>query len=242
MRFKNSPRYLLLGFAAISAYLWKSRDLDFYIHPRYENFTLVMSIICIIIFLAANAHKTQEEVDSQTHNHMHKKARVQLNLLPIILIFAFAALFPARSLQSVTVSQRATDVQSGGGTETKPKTVFSGSSRGLSIVDWSQILTMNTSESYYQNKPAKISGFIYDARLGPDVIWIARFAVTCCAVDARPVGVPVLIEHWSGSYKQDQWLEVEGEFKTRSTLKGDQLVLVPTAVRVIQEPQNPYVN
>lgn len=253
---KNEPvhanersTYVLLSFACVCAYLWKAQDLDYYIHPRYELFTVLMSVACIMLCMIYAIQKTaggHSHYDSHTHRYTHTRRmgllRRSLGFLPLAAVLIFAVALPSRSLQSVTVSQRATNLQNVNAIDRSQMLQVSGSSRGLSIVDWSQLLQTNTDEAYYKNKPAKISGFIYDAQLGSDAVWIARFAVTCCAVDAQPLGVPIFIERWHEQYTQDQWIEVEGEFQNRTTRSGTQLVLVPTSIKPIEEPQNPYVN
>lgn len=237
MRFKLGYGLLLTVVAVYCVYLGFSRDLDYYMHPRYERFTIVMSITAVLLCTLNAVLKGR----TQRTSHHHKESL--LSMVPLFIMIALALLLPARSLKAVTVAQRATDAQTASGTDVRSqRTVFTGSSRGLSIVDWAQLIGSNTDETYYANKPAKVSGFLYDADLGGDTVWVARFAVTCCAVDARPVGIPVRVENWNATYEEDQWLEVEGTFRMQQTAQGAQLVLMPTNVGKIEEPQNPYVN
>ncbi len=227
---------ILLVVTSYILYLGFTDQLNFYIHPRYIVFTVVMSVVALILLLLNSYFSTTEDSE---HNHLSKLA-----LLPLGLIVISALLLPVKSLTSATVSQRSTDSGSiVATTGDKPLSVlFAGSSRGLKLTDWSRLLASNQDPSYYASKPAKISGFVYDSKLGNDTVGLARFVVTCCAVDAQPVIVPVQIKDWQKSYKKDQWLEVEGTFKPQQTVKGEQLVLVPEAVNEIQEPKNPYAN
>ena len=213
------------------------RDLDLYIHPRYVVFTLVMSAICATLavhhFVMSTKHPHGNHNDS---NNYASKLTVLLLLVAIIL--------PATSLSSATVSQR-TVANIGSASQKDQQAVsslFSGSSRALSLNDWARLLESNNDEAYYTNKTAKISGFVYDAGLGADTVWLARFVVSCCAVDAQPVGVPVHINKWKDTYQQDQWLEVEGTFRQLQTDQGDVLVLEPTSLQSIDEPEDPYAN
>lgn len=238
MRFKNSASYIVGIVAVYCVYLGVTKNLDYYIHPRYELFSVIMSAICLALLVISVLASNREE-----HKKAHDHRDSVLVYIPVVVIIVMALVLPARSLRSSTFAQRFVDVQSGGGVSIETsRSVFSGSSRSLGIVDWAQLLSSNTDAGYYQNKPAKISGFIYDADLGTDTVWVARFAVTCCAVDARPVGVPVHVQNWQESYSQDDWVEVEGEFTLSDTKKGAQLALTPTTIKAIEEPQNPYVN
>lgn len=242
MRFKKlrpPTAAALIVMAAYVLYLGISKDLDYYIHPRYIRFTVGMGALCLTLG-AVSFVQARKVNDKHKHNHDDAANPVALAATGIIVILALA--LPAKALRSATVSQRISDAQTTRTAEHADATLLSGSSRGLGIIDWAQLLATKKEPSFYQNKPAKISGFIYDINLGDDTVWVARFTVTCCAVDAQPVGVPVHISQWKGAYKQDDWVEVEGEFSVQTTSKGDQLTLVPTSVQKIAEPENPYVN
>jgi len=233
MRFKLQSVVLI----AVSLYIIQlniNGELDLYIHPRYIVFTVFMASIGFALLVV-------NYVFGDKQGPSHRSGRLTMVPLGLMLLFA---LLPARSLTSSTVTQRSTDVGSLVSTsDSKPiSTLFAGSSRGLKLVDWARIINSDNDEAYYSNKPAKVSGFLYDAGLGQDTIWMARFVVTCCAVDAQPIGVPVYIKDWEATYEEDQWLEVEGEFATHSTSEGEQIVLKPTLVTEIDQPERPYAN
>lgn len=234
MRFRASFQSIVLIVASLYiVHLGINNNLDLYIHPRYINFTITMALIGLLL-LSINFIYVNRQKES------HRTSKIALAPLGAILIFALFV--PAKSLTSATVSQRETDAGSIVATnDSKPvSTLFAGSSRALKLADWSRLLSSNGDENYYTNKPAKVSGFIYDAGLGTNVVWIARFIVKCCAVDAQPIGVPIYIKDWENLYEQDQWIEVEGEFLQKSTDNGTQLVLEPTKVTEIEQPRNPY--
>lgn len=223
---------VLLVSATYILHLGAAGRLGFYIHPRYIVFTIVLSALGLIV--------TAIGVSKADENHTSHGSR--LSLLPLGIIVSAALIAPVRSLSSATVSQRSIDSGSIVSPSNYINPLFSGSSRGLSLADWYRLLAANDSPGFFANKPANVSGFVYDVGLGPDTVWLARFVVTCCAVDAQPIGVPVHIEGWQDSYDQDQWLEVEGEFDTKTTADGPAVVLVPGSVKRIEEPRNPYAN
>ena len=82
-------------------------------------------------------------------------------------------------------------------------------------------------------------------------VFLSRFILTCCAVDAYPVGLPLKLESDRSAYPPDTWLEVEGEMMTE-TLAVDtqtmektpsekrQLVLAAKSVKTIPTPSDPY--
>jgi putative membrane protein len=238
MRFKNTDvqALVMLGAATYVTYLGLTDQLNLYIHPRYIVFTVVMAVIGVVVALFAAYYPAKKD------DHKHKSSI--LKLLPLMLVMVTAIVLPARTLTSATVSQRSIDSGSLVTTaESRPlNTLFQGSSKGLRIADWSRLLVTNTDPAYYVNKPAKVSGFVYDAGLGDNTVWLARFVLTCCAVDAQPVGVAVQLDGWRGQYSQDEWLEVEGEFRLAETADGQQFVIIPDSVRSIERPSNPYAN
>ena len=233
MRFKNAniENVALLIIATYVLYLGFSGQLNLYIHPRYIVFTVVMALACLVIMLSSNsAHR------SHKLNHA--------SLIPLVIVVAVGVFLPARALTSATFSQRSTDAGSIVTTSGSQSldSLFAGSSRGLKLADWNRVLAANDDPSYYANRTAIISGFVYDAGYGNDIVFVSRFVLTCCAVDAQPVGVPVEIESWSNEYEEDEWIEVEGTFRQRQTINGEKMVLVPESVVRIEVPENPYAN
>ena len=237
MHSKKLESLCLMAVSVYVVFLGLSRDLDYYIHPRYSIFTIVMAGVCLTVTLTTLIFTSRVKKPSHEHDQQSP-----LSIFPMALLLMAAFVFPAKALQSATVAQRVSDAQTTRTAEHRDVTLLNGSSRGLGIIDWAQLIVSKTDPAFYQHKPASISGFIFDAKLGSNTVWVARFAVTCCAVDAQPVGVPVHIENWSGLYKQDDWVKVEGEFAVSSTAVGSQLTLIPTKIEKIEEPQNPYVN
>lgn len=233
MSFKRPPAdkaSLILSSVFILSLTWQNQ-LGLYIHPRYNLFTIALSVLCLVVATAYQKHHNE-------HKHAFSAAS-----LPLIFILACAFILPARSLTSATVSQRQIDSQSIGlNSSLTNNPLLAGSSKGLKLGDWYRLIQTNQSPAYYADKPAKINGFVFDAGLGPDTFYLARFIVTCCAVDAQPIGVPVRVTNWATIYQQDTWLEIEGEFELLGTTNGEELVLQPNSVTEIEEPSNPYAN
>lgn len=236
MRFRHQLA-LLFSAAVYILYLGARDQLDLYIHPRYINFTLTMSVIGALVIAYAYYNQSKKITKN------NKKLTLKMQDIPLLFIVFVAIVLPARSLSSATVSQRVADSGSiaSVGESNSSSLLFAGSSTGLRLADWARILSVNEDPTFYSNKPAKISGFVYDAGLGNDVVWLSRFVVTCCAVDAQPVGVPVFIEGWEGSYAEDDWLEAEGSFGSIDGADGG-IVLIPDMLHEIDEPDNPYAN
>jgi uncharacterized repeat protein (TIGR03943 family) len=162
----------------------------------------------------------------------------KLSNLPLMIILIAAWTLPSSTLTSSTFSQRSIDGQAAAGSNSQPVSdLFANSSKNLSLNDWSRILTTNQNAGYFTNKPVKVSGFIFDEG-SPESFTLARFLVTCCTIDAQPVGVPVLLPNWRNDYEEDSWVEIEGAFEERD----GQLILIPKNISQIEVPENPYAN
>ena len=73
---------------------------------------------------------------------------------------------------------------------------------------------------------------------------ISRYVISCCAADARIVGIPVQMDEKIVSGISDlnvnEWIEIQGKFQT-DEIEGEQMVVIaPVAFQRISEPQNPY--
>lgn len=237
MRFKNLglERIILAISVVYILHLGVNGQLGFYIHPRYINFTFIMAGLCLLMLIVNSRLSAKSDDD-----HGLRKS----SLIPLALVLAVAVVFPARSLTSSTVSQRTIDSGSIVTTSNaRPvSSLFAGSSRGLKLADWSRLIETDPNPESYLNRPADVSGFVYDAGFGDNIFLLARFVLTCCAVDAQPVGVPVQIENWQSDHPEDSWVQIEGQFEQVSINGEDQLVLIPDVVEKIDEPSNPYAN
>lgn len=110
------------------------------------------------------------------------------------------------------------------------------------VGDWAQLLANAPAEEVLGQKPA-LEGFI----IAPEEIaehgyYLVRFQIACCAVDALPVGVPVVDPAWREKYGEGQWLRVTGEFTANPGVPfPEEAVLTPGAVETIDEPEQPYL-
>lgn len=160
----------------------------------------------------------------------------------VVGIILIGVTLPAKSLSSITASQRSIDLNSINLTQSTNTILsnFNKSTSNYSLGDWIALINYNPDPLFYKDKDVKISGFIYKpdniSLLGNEVL-IARFIVTCCAVDARPVGLRLSLSQ-DYEYKQDEWIEVQGKFNINSE---NQLFIEPTNIIKINQPENPYI-
>lgn len=167
-----------------------------------------------------------------------------LTALVIVAVAAVALLVvPPAPLTSAAVEQRSlngssntlTDASTGGGA--------SGDTSSYTVKDWATLIRQGASAEDLSGKTATITGFVTPDPDDPDnVFFVARFVVTCCAVDAQPVGVPVYSPGWSSSYATDSWVTVTGAFETNpSVLSTATTVVQPDSITAVETPSEPYV-
>mgnify|MGYP001355490754 CR=1 FL=1 len=160
----------------------------------------------------------------------------------LVLLVVLAGLFlPARGLSSITASQRSIDLNAINLTQTTASAIqnFSKSTSNYTLGDWIALQNYNPDPLFYKDKDVKISGFVYrpdNLHLDKDTFLVARFIITCCAVDARPVGLRVKTNEYNPD--QDEWVEVEGLFNVD---ENQNLIIEPKNIIKLEEPGNPYI-
>ncbi|MEO7124166.1 MAG: TIGR03943 family protein, partial [Lacisediminihabitans sp.] len=97
--------------------------------------------------------------------------------------------------------------------------------------------------SFYAGKSVDVTGFITADKDDPgNIFYVSRFVITCCAVDAQPVGVPVYYPNWKSEFKSDGWVRVVGGFVTNPSKQSQQsIALVPEKVTKVSQPSEPYL-
>ncbi len=120
------------------------------------------------------------------------------------------------------------------------------------LIDWIRTLNAYPEPDAYAGQKANVTGFVVHVNSLPDnYILLGRFIITCCAVDAYPVGLPVKLDRDRSAYPPDSWLQITGEMLTetlpleRQTLQETatdqrQLVLAAQSIKVIPTPADPY--
>ena len=216
--------------------------LGFYIHPRYNLFTLAMAVIGVSLMAIAFF------VPTKGHSHAgHKHAKGHsimewLSLGLVAAVVAIALVLPPTTLSSYTAENR-----SFGTVATSPAAdaidVASTTSgfENLTVRDWASLLIQTQDPSFFRGKPFSAMGTITDSG-DPDVFFLTRFVVTCCAVDAQPVSVPVYYPGWSQDFAVDTWVTVNGGFQVLPQIaEPGNLAVVPGDIVEEEVPREPYL-
>ncbi len=114
-----------------------------------------------------------------------------------------------------------------------------------SVIDWIRLVSVYPEPDEYTDEPVELEGFVVYPETWPaGYLMVSRFVLTCCAADAYPVGLPVKLPDSpltdDRPYPVDSWLAVSGKIVT-DTLDGRrQVAIIPSEIRTIEEPRNPY--
>ncbi|MFS4506989.1 TIGR03943 family putative permease subunit [Clavibacter sp. Sh2141] len=259
---------LVLLAACVVSTLWLTitGQLGLYIHPRYFVFTGIMAVIGLVATVAGFALRPADAAEEHDHAHDHDplglaaaaapatpsadrrrlRARVgRLAVAGVVTITVVAVLvLPPRTLTSSTVTQRALN-SSTVASDAAPDEELLGTSdfSTLGVKDWSVLLSQTTDPTFFTSKSVDVTGFVSADPDDPeDVFYVTRFVVTCCAVDAQPVGVPVYQPGWASTLEIDEWVRVTGPFASNPSAKSRQpLAVMPQGVEQVEQPADPYV-
>lgn len=206
--------------------------LQLYIHPRYIVFTLVMAVIgaalALASLIAVKSKKTK------------KPARMaSLSFAGLLLAGVGFLLVQPAALSSNIAASRGINSGAAAATDGLALLFDGGENPHLTVKDWAALLARYDNPDFFAGKTATLVGF---ATGSENVMLVSRFVVTCCAVDARAVGVPVYMPNWQARYAPDSWVEVTGEFIANPDDSSKyKIVLQPSAVKAINQPKEPYV-
>ena len=235
---------------------WVTGQLNLLIHPNYFLLVLATSIVLFFlaigkIFLIINNNRPQSQWTTSNNSGQ------LTNLFPpgwgnrLLIIVAISGLIiHPKVLSSQAATQR-------GISDSLPPTTLQTQSfltstppEKRSLIEWVRTLNVYPEPDNYTNQKANITGFVVHLEQLPEnYIYLSRFVLTCCAVDAYPVGIVVELPESRSQFPVDNWLQIQGVMKTEvlppldvnSTKKEQrQLVLQAFEVKTIPTPKNPY--
>jgi uncharacterized repeat protein (TIGR03943 family) len=218
------------------------------IHPNYYNLVLASSII----LLALGIFKIQLIL---TRNYQHPSEHIALfppgfSSSLLICVAIAGLLIPPKILTSQSAIK--TGVRDIPLTRSQPqafRTITKPEER--SLIEWIRTINAYPEPDAYKGQLAKVSGFVLHLKELPDnYLMLSRFVITCCAVDAYPIGIPVQLETSRNTYPPDTWLAIEGamiaetlpvkEGVSKTTMEKRSVVLAAKSIKPIPIPADPY--
>ena len=240
----------VLVLAGIVATLWLAATgkLTLYVHPRYELFTVLLALVggaSAVGALAAGIgahHRTHvEHVTSAAKIRPWRRIWNVATSLVLVCGAIFVLLIaPPATLSTSLAGQRDVADSSANIGAARSVGFIGADTTSFSVKDWAILLNSGDPTALI-GKPASLTGFVIDTK-DPDVFFVARYLISCCAVDAQPVGVPVYERGWAARYPVGTWVDTTGTFTaTPDPAISPDIVLIPQTVKLTVEPENPYV-
>ena len=250
-------RGILLATLLTVATVWLalSGRLGLYIHPRYFVFTVIMVAIGGVAVLAAFLIGKRTDAhggEADEHGHVHLEtapvrppSRLRSTLAvvtsaAIVLVSAVALVaLPPTTLSASLAGDR--EVNASIDTDDAPVLV-GGDTSAFTVKDWAVLIRQGGSDAVLRSADPTIMGFIVPIEGSDDTFSVARYSITCCAVDAQPFGVTVVMPGWQDSLEAGQWVEASGRFiENPDASAANGWVLESSSTVAIDEPSDPYV-
>lgn len=116
-------------------------------------------------------------------------------------------------------------------------------------------LALSDNPGQIYNHSYRLTGFVYkDPRLAKNQFVITRYVITCCIIDAQPIGI-IAESPFATNLQANTWLEVEGVLKKRNINDLDKInpvhnfqaaentapYFIVTKLKKISTPKSPYL-
>jgi uncharacterized repeat protein (TIGR03943 family) len=105
------------------------------------------------------------------------------------------------------------------------------------VKDWAALIRQTTDTTSLVGKRVDLTGFVVPGADGS--FTLTRFVISCCAVDAQPVGIGVDTDGTVPS--QGAWVRVRGALAANPDQSADARIVIRAAtVRGVEQPEDPY--
>jgi uncharacterized repeat protein (TIGR03943 family) len=237
-----------LALVGVIATIWLAATgrLTLYVHPRYTLLTVIMAVLTLLVLVGMAAVGVPSAAD-EDRDHDHVTGVSTFGRLLIwsngaVLVCAALALLviPPATLSSTTRQNRELVTSGQALDSTKVAALVGADPATFSVKDWAALLSQGGPEAVL-GKQVNLFGYVLD-RDEEDVFFIARLAVSCCAVDAQPIGVPVYRPGWRDEIEPGAWIKIEGAFVKNPSRDSQEGVAIGVgSLANIEEPDQPYV-
>lgn len=269
----NAAAYLGLGsvLAAALCTLWLALvgHLDLYINPRYSVFTVVLAAVGVPASIAglvatargyghthgddADEHAADADADADAHEPRPGRGRaVRLafgGAAAVVTIGVTVAMLvlPPTTLSARTAQQRSVDSATLSNATGSESAVQLLGSEGVDtseygVKDWAALIRQTTDTTALVGKQVELTGFVVPGDDGS--FTLTRFVISCCAVDAQPVGLGVVTGDGAGTGTvpdEGQWVTVRGALAANPDQSADARIVVKAAkITDIAQPEDPY--
>jgi uncharacterized repeat protein (TIGR03943 family) len=254
--------FAILLFNVYTLSLYFNQQLTLYIHPRYILFTVALNAVSLVAcgvgfvltaWRMSGAPSKSGPAVASPGSASGVRWRPTFTVLVAGLVLVAAYALPARTLSSDTADQRSANFNSiqaqpsgseaSGGAGGDTLALFGADTSRLTVADWALSFNLRSTPSSYVGKEVDVVGFVFHPKGTPEeIFYVSRFSVTCCAVDARPLGLPVYSPGWQEEFEEDSWVHVTGSFAETEEDIAEPVVVTPESIEPTEQPEDPYVN
>jgi uncharacterized repeat protein (TIGR03943 family) len=237
-----------LALVGVIATIWLAATgrLTLYVHPRYTLLTVMMAVLTLLVLVLLAAVRVSPAAQEHSdHDHVTRVSAFGRLLVwskgAVLICAALALLVIPPATLSSSARQNRELVTSGQALDsTKVAALVGADPATFSVKDWAGLLSQGGPEAVL-GKQVNLSGYVLD-RGEEDVFFIARLVVSCCAVDAQPIGVPVYRPGWRAEVEPGAWITIEGAFVNNPSRDSQESVAIGVgSLAHIDEPDQPYV-
>jgi uncharacterized repeat protein (TIGR03943 family) len=237
-----------LALVGVIATIWLAATgtLTLYVHPRYTLLTVMMAVLTLLVLVGMAAVGVPSTADEdRDHDHVTRVSAFGRLLVwskaAVLICTALALLVLPPATLSSSARQNRELVTSGQALDsTKVAALVGADPATFSVKDWAALLSQGGPEAVL-GKQVNLSGYVLD-RGKEDVFFIARLVVSCCAVDAQPIGVPVYRPGWRAEVEPGAWITIQGAFVNNPSRDSQESVAIGVgSLAKIDEPDQPYV-
>lgn len=236
------PILLVALYAMMVLRIYFSGKVTFFVHPDFAIAILMCGAFLLLLtfLLISGIGKIKSDLGA-SHSFTANAGKTFLAVLPILMFL----IFPIKPLSSQAFLSRSID--SAPGQFFSRKTVqtpeFIINTENRSLIDWIRLFSQSTDYDNFISLKAKLTGFVLkDDQLPEGYFVLARFVISCCAADARPIGLTVKYDQNFNSFQADEWLEVTGKFVVEELNGQKKPVLIIDNAKKIDTPDNPYIS
>ena len=208
----SGPALALVGVIA-TIWLAATGTLTLYVHPRYTLLTVMMAVFTLLLLVLLAAVRVSPAAHEHgDHDHVTRVSAFGRSLAwskaAVLICAALALLIVPPATLSSSARQNRELVTSGQALDsTKVAALVGADPTTFSVKDWAALLSQGGPEAVV-GKQVSLSGYVLD-RGEEDVFFIARLVVSCCAVDAQPIGVPVYRQGWRAEVEPGAWITIQ---------------------------------
>ena len=259
----------VLAVALCTLWLALVGHLDLYINPRYSVFTVVLAAVGVPASIAglvviARGHGHTHGDDADEHD-----ARARATMATGSARAGSAVVAPSASRSAVQPPssrsaspsrcsscprRRCPPAPHSSGASTRrpcrtppaprPRCPLLGSegvdTSEYGVKDWAALIRQTTDTTALVGKQVELTGFVVPGDDGS--FTLTRFVISCCAVDAQPVGLGVVTGDGTGTVPDEgQWVTVRGALAANPDQSADARIVVKAAkVTEVAQPEDPY--